>query len=102
MDSISKELDTAFSTVGFVYIKNHGIDQQVVGLASINIFNTCTLLQYIWPTWSIYNCIYDICPKIDRVFEFSNKFFNLTTEEKNQVQREIGKNDGYVGINQEM
>ena len=27
---IAAELDSAFSTIGFVYLKNHGIDQQTV------------------------------------------------------------------------
>ncbi len=35
-DRISKELDNAFSTVGFVYLKNHGVDQQKVNTCSIN------------------------------------------------------------------
>ncbi|KAI9563505.1 hypothetical protein GHT06_010968 [Daphnia sinensis] len=30
VDRVSKELDSAFSTVGFVYLKNHGVDQELV------------------------------------------------------------------------
>jgi isopenicillin N synthase-like dioxygenase len=30
MDRVSRELDSAFSTVGFVYLKNHGVNQQLV------------------------------------------------------------------------
>jgi len=30
LDQVSKELDAAFSSVGFVYLKNHGISQDVV------------------------------------------------------------------------
>jgi hypothetical protein len=30
IDRVSRELDSAFSTVGFVYLKNHGVNQQLV------------------------------------------------------------------------
>jgi len=30
LDQVSKELDAAFSSVGFVYLKNHGISQDVI------------------------------------------------------------------------
>lgn len=30
-ERVSKELDTALSTVGFVYLKNHGVQQELVG-----------------------------------------------------------------------
>jgi len=30
VDRVAKELDKALSTVGFVYLKNHGISQQLV------------------------------------------------------------------------
>lgn len=33
LDEIVKELHNAFSTVGFVYLKNHGIDQKLVTLS---------------------------------------------------------------------
>ena len=31
MDRVVGELDAAFSTVGFVYLKNHGVEKQLVG-----------------------------------------------------------------------
>lgn len=31
LNRVAEELDTALSTVGFVYLKNHGIQQYVVG-----------------------------------------------------------------------
>ena len=34
-NQVSKELDAAFSSVGFVYLKNHGISQDVVGTLSV-------------------------------------------------------------------
>jgi len=31
IDRVSKELDKAFATVGFVYLKNHGVRRESVG-----------------------------------------------------------------------
>lgn len=43
VDRIANELDSAFSTVGFVYLRNHGIEQKTVqdlaALQFINIFS---------------------------------------------------------------
>jgi len=36
VDRIVKELDSAFSTVGFVYLKNHGIEQEAVNIIGVN------------------------------------------------------------------
>ena len=33
-ERVSRELDTAMSTVGFVYLKNHGVPQELVGTSS--------------------------------------------------------------------
>ena len=39
VQTLSKQIYSAFSTIGFVYLKNHGIHQQKVGF-SFNVCNT--------------------------------------------------------------
>lgn len=35
LERVPKELDEALSTVGFVYLKNHGIDQHLVSRSTL-------------------------------------------------------------------
>ena len=38
---LSKDLYESLSTTGFVYIKNHGIDENKVNIYGLNLFTNC-------------------------------------------------------------
>ena len=47
-----EEIHSAFTTIGFVFIKNHGIERKLVRFAhskiiEVKVHNQCNIIQYI-------------------------------------------------------
>jgi isopenicillin N synthase-like dioxygenase len=89
IDRVAKELDSAFSTVGFVYLKNHGIEQQKVKHSNLNFYSDSTL---------------KLRDKVDNVFRASQSFFQLPDAIKDEYRcgQPDNESDGYTGKDQEM
>ncbi len=92
-DRITNELDKAFSTVGFVYLKNHGIDQEKVYIL--------LLLLMLPIKCAIFIAIF-IQSKVENLFKASRNFFQLPENVKKGYPRDRENFDGYTGRDQEM
>lgn len=93
MDRVSRELDSAFSTVGFVYLKNHGVNQQLVG--------SHLLINPLFKNAITVNCLF-LYLQVDNLLERSKSFFHLPESIKENYRCGVENCDGYTGRDGEM